>query len=101
MKCNQCGVCCRLFVINLTEEEYKSGRYRTMFEGFGITDDFEEAQLTCANTLSQKEDESCTYLKDNRCSIHENRPESCRNFFCDSKDHRFREMIKKIKAYNQ
>lgn len=99
MECNQCGVCCRLFMINLTEEEYKSGRYRTLFEEFGIVDDFEEAELCAANVISQNEDESCIYLKDNKCSIHQNRPNSCRNFFCESKDSQFKNMIEKIKDY--
>ena len=81
MKCNQCGVCCKLFMINLTEEEYKSGRYKTMFEEFGIVEDFEEAEMTGANILTQNDDGSCIYLKEGKCSIHDERPKSCRNFF--------------------
>ena len=96
MKCSQCGVCCRLFLINLSEEEYRSGRYKTMFDEF--VSNFEEAELVGANILAQKEDNSCIYLKDNKCSIHESRPQSCRNFFCTSKDEGFKEMIEKIKA---
>ena len=68
MTCLQCGVCCNLFLINLSEEEYKSGRYQTMFDEF--VHDFEEAQLVGANILKQKEDKTCIYLKDNKCSIH-------------------------------
>ncbi|MFH1828845.1 MAG: YkgJ family cysteine cluster protein [Nanoarchaeota archaeon] len=94
-KCNQCGVCCRLFVINLNEEEYNSRKYKTIFEEFGIVD-FEEAELTGANFIAQNEDDSCIYLKDNRCSIHERRPQSCRKFFCDSKESHFKNMIDKI-----
>ena len=99
MECSQCGVCCRLFLVNLTEEEYKSGKYRTLFDEFGIVDDFEESELVGANILAQKEDGSCIYLRDNKCSIHEDRPRSCRNFFCSSKNKRFREMILKIGEY--
>ena len=101
MECNKCGVCCRLFLINLTEEEYKSGRYRTMFEDFGIVEDFEEAQMTGANILAQREDGSCIYLKEGKCSIHDERLQSCKNFFCSSKKPRFREMIKKIEEYKR
>ena len=101
MKCSQCGTCCRLFLINLTEEEYKSGKYKTMFDEFGVTDNFEEAEMCAANTLAQKEDGSCIYLKADKCSIHENRPNSCKNFFCSSKNPEFREMIKKIKQYKK
>ena len=98
MECSQCGVCCRLFIINLTEEEYRSGRYKTMFDEF--VPDFEEAELVGANILAQKEDrKTCIYLKDNKCSMHYDRPQSCRNFFCDSKDPKFRKMIEEIEEY--
>jgi len=98
-ECDQCGVCCKLFMINLTEEEYKSGKYKTQFESFGIINDFQEAEMCGANIIQQKEDESCIYLKDKNCSIHNIRPQSCRNFFCNSKDPQFQSMIKKIKKH--
>ena len=101
MECNQCGVCCRLFLINLTEEEYKSGRYKTLFDEFGIIDDFDEAELAGANILAHKNDESCIYLKGSKCSVHKNRPQSCKNFFCRSNDKRFKSMIEKIKDYKK
>ena len=75
MKCEQCGVCCKLFLINLTEEEYKSGKYRLVFDELG--DD----------------------LDDGKCSIHADRPNSCRNFFCSSDNPQFKNMISKIKEY--
>ncbi len=98
-KCSQCGVCCRLFLINLTEEEYKSGRYETMFDEF--VSDFEEAEIVGANILKQNKDKSCVYLRNGKCFIHSFRPQSCRNFFCDSKDPKFKEMIEKIKEYKR
>ena len=64
MGCKQCGVCCRLFLINLTEDEYKSGRYKTMFDEF--VHDFQEAEMVGANILKQKEDGSCFYLRDGK-----------------------------------
>jgi len=95
MECNQCGVCCSLFLINLTEEEYKSRKYKTMFDEF--VSDFEEAELTGANILAQKEDnKTCIYLENHKCSIHEKRPQSCKAFFCNSKEEKFKTMIKKI-----
>ena len=97
-ECSQCGVCCKLFLINLTEEEYRSGKYKTQFEIFGIEDDFEEAQRTGSNIIDQKEDGSCIYLEKGKCSIHASRPESCQNFFCNSKEERFKGMIEKINA---
>ena len=99
MKCNQSGVCCKLFFITLTEEEYKSGKYKTQFEEFGVVDDFEEAQKCAANVLEQKEDGSCIYLKDNKCSIHPTRPKACRDFFCASKDKTYKHMIDMVKAH--
>jgi len=85
-------------VINLNKEEYKSNKYKTIFEGFGKME-WEEAELTGAHLLAQKEDESCIYLKEGKCSIHQDRPQACRNFFCDSKDPWFKKMIMKIKKY--
>ncbi len=95
--CSQCGDCCKLFLINLSEEEYKSERYGTVFDEF--VDDFQEAEMVGANILAQKKDGSCVYLKDKRCSIHNFRPISCRNFFCDSDNPQFKSMIEKIKEY--
>ena len=95
MKCSQCGICCKLFHINLSEEEYKSREYKTQFDEF--VKDFEEAELCAANIITQKEDGSCAYLKDGKCSIHSMKPSSCRNFFCA--DPKFETMNKKIKDY--
>jgi len=98
-KCSQCGVCCKLFWINLTEEEYRSGKYKTYFEMFGFVDDFEEAVRDGANLLAKNDDGSCIYLKDNKCSIHKDKPKACQKFFCKSKDPQFASMIKKIEEY--
>ena len=98
MECSQCGICCKLFVINLNKEEYESEKYKTIFEEFGLMD-FEEAELTGANLLAQHLDESCIYLQDGKCSIHDTRPQVCRAFFCKSKDPWFQSMIEKIMKY--
>ncbi len=96
MKCDQCGVCCKLFLINLTEEEYNSRGYKTQFEEFDIPEDFKEAEAIGANIIKQKEDGSCIYQKDNRCRIHKTKPEACMDFFCKSDKKEFKEMIKEI-----
>ena len=44
MICSQCGVCCKLFVINLNKEEYNSKEYKTVFEKFGHFD-WEKAEI--------------------------------------------------------
>lgn len=102
--CNQCGVCCKLFLINLTEEEYKSGKYRLVFDELsedGVTEEFDEAEQCGANIIAQKEDGSCFYLdsETGQCSIHEDRPKACRNFFCSSDNPQFKNMISKINEY--
>lgn len=95
--CSQCGLCCRLFLINLTEEEYKSKKFKTQLGEFGLIEDFKKASSCGANILKQKEDGSCTHLKDNKCSIHKIRPQACRDFFCTSKLKKFKGMIELIK----
>lgn len=95
-KCSQCGLCCRLFLVNLAEEEYLSGKYRTQLEEFGLINDFDKAAACGANILKQKKDGDCIYLRENKCSIHKIRPQICREFFCTSKLKKFRKMIKQI-----
>ena len=96
-ECKLSGVCCRLFYINLTKEEYESKKFKTQFEEFGFVEDFEEAQEYGANVLSKKEDGSCVYLVDNKCSIHARRPNACRDFFCTSPEPRFAQMVAIVK----
>ena len=88
-------------MINLTEAEYRSRKYKTIFEQFGFEENFEEAERTGSNILAMHDDESCIYLKEGKCSIHEQRPSACRKFFCDSKNPQFKSMIKKIDDYKK
>lgn len=96
--CTQCGVCCRIFQINLNKTEYESGKYRTQLEKYKFTGNFAQAQACGATIVKQKKDGSCFYLKNNKCSIHETRPQVCRPFFCTSKAKRFKGMIKEVKT---
>jgi Fe-S-cluster containining protein len=97
--CKSCGVCCSLFLINLSKKEYESGKYKTMFQEFGIIEDFNKAKNCGASFLAKKSDNSCVYLTDKKCSIHADRPKVCRNFFCDSKKKKFVGMIEIIKKF--
>jgi len=99
--CSQCGLCCRLFLINLSKEEYQSRTYKTQFDEFGHINNFKKASFLGANLLKQKEDGGCIYLEKNRCSIHQKRPQVCRVFFCNSKLDKFKSMIKKINSASQ
>lgn len=96
-KCSKCGLCCRLFLINLTEKEYNSGKYKTQFENINFKDNFQKLASLGANILKTKADNSCIYLVENKCSIHKIRPQSCREFFCSSKSKKFGKMIAQIK----
>ena len=96
-RCTACGLCCKLFLINLNEKEYMSGKYETFFKYLGITPDFKEALSCGANIIAQKKDGSCIYLEGKLCSIHKTRPKVCRKFFCTSKSKKFAEMNRVIK----
>jgi len=96
-KCSQCGLCCSIFLVNLSKEEYQSKNYKTWFEEFGLITDFHKASACGVNLLKQKENSTCIYFKGNRCSIHKTRPQACKEFFCTSKLKKFRKMIEQIK----
>jgi len=95
--CSQCGICCKLFFINLTQKEWESGVYGTQVKASGVDDAFSTVQGYGGNILRQKKDGSCIYLKNNACSIHTRRPQSCRDFYCTSPSEKFRGMVSMIK----
>jgi len=95
--CSQCGICCRLFLINLNYKEWSSGRYKTLLKKYYFGNDFRAAQKYGGNLLSQNKDGSCVYLKKNICSIHNRRPQSCRDFFCQSTAKKFQGMVHMIR----
>ena len=97
--CSKCGACCRLFIVDLTKEEYLSGKYITDFKD--QFDSFKQADMAGANLLAQKEDKSCVYLENNICTIYHKRPKTCREFSCSSKKNKYRELIKIIKDYKK
>lgn len=87
-----CGTCCRLFYINLDEQEYYSGEYLTYFEELEPASDFAKAKMYGMNLLKTKDDGSCVYLEGNKCSIHDRRPHACRDFFCQGAEDKFKGM---------
>lgn len=99
--CKMCGVCCKLFLINLNEDEYYSGKFSTVNSEFGHYMDFNEVEKYALNFLEQNTDGSCIYLKNNGCSIHEFRPQVCRNFICTTTDPQYADMVKEINKYKQ
>ncbi len=95
--CNGCGLCCKLFYINLSEKEYRSGQYQTELGEHGEIESFKLAKESGANLLAKKGNGACVYLVDNQCSIHETRPGVCRDFFCTTKAKKFEGMVEIIK----
>lgn len=81
-----CGaLCCYVHLVQLSEEEARSGRYL-----------YKEASLECNCSicrallargekyiLKKRPDAGCIYLTEqSRCSIYEYRPRACREFTC-------------------
>jgi len=92
-------VCCKLFLINLSEKEYLSNQYKTQFNKKISPKNFKKALSCGAATLKQKKDGSCIYLKDKQCSIHKRRPAVCRGFFCSSPLKKYQSMIRQINTH--
>ena len=68
-----------------------------MFQDLEKLDSFELAEDCGANLLEKKGDGSCVYLEGNKCGIHEDRPEACREFFCTTEEDKFQNMVEIIK----
>jgi len=82
-----CGaVCCKGYAfVALTEEEANSGRYAHTEESAGCdcAPCQRMRQLRIKYALLKRPDGSCHYLDGtNRCSIYEDRPETCRKYSC-------------------
>jgi Fe-S-cluster containining protein len=80
------AICCRVYDVTVTGEEFRSGRYHTR-EICSVTGkQCEKPDISCMNRryfLRKKEDGSCVYLdEESKCSIHPERPKSCRDFHC-------------------
>lgn len=85
MKCEMCGVCCKIFYIPLTKEEFASGKFETEFQYVDVCkESFEEIEKNGWNLLRKKLD-GCVYLKEGKCSIHDSKPSACREFCCKEK----------------
>jgi Fe-S-cluster containining protein len=82
------AICCRGYkFVSLTEDEANSGNYA--YKEASDTCDCETCrkmrELKIRYTLLKQPDGSCIYLDGARkCSIYENRPETCRRYSCVS-----------------
>ena len=70
-KCQMCGTCCRLRLISITNEDAER------IKAAGHSNFTEKVK----NENMMKRDKGrCVFLKDDKCSIHEIRPQICRDF---------------------
>jgi Fe-S-cluster containining protein len=80
------AMCCRMdWFIDLSSEEYASGRYQTDVMCTLTGKECLDYSPHCINRryrLAKYEDRVCVYLKENRCSIYAERPKTCRDFEC-------------------
>jgi len=94
--CESCALCCKLFLINLNEKEFYSGIFQTELITDEHFNDFETIEEYGLNIVKKNEDGTCIYIKDKKCSIYENRPQVCRDFFCGSDKAEFKGMAEEI-----
>lgn len=89
--CEECrphcaALCCTGYgFVGLTEEEAQSGRYlyKETTEGCDCAMCQRMREAGVRYTLLKQADGSCMYLDgERRCSIYENRPETCKSYSC-------------------
>jgi len=77
-ECTQCGKCCKWEgVVNLTSEDIER---LAKHEGVD-TQEYKKKYTNGGKTLKDKDDsKECAYLKDNKCSVWDKKPEQCDKF---------------------
>jgi Fe-S-cluster containining protein len=75
--CTQCGNCCKSFMINIEDHEADK-----VCKSLDITrEEFDEKYIEKGiNGMMIMNSIPCTFLKENKCSIYENRFSGCREF---------------------
>ena len=80
------AMCCRQWVVNLDNDEFRSGLYKTVVFCKLHKDSCKNIKISCMNReyqLERKKDGSCIYLSpNNKCSIYKKRPKVCVDFSC-------------------
>ncbi len=81
-ECTGCGECCRWSgSVLLTNRDIKKiAHHLGLLEQEFIDHQTRLAPNRIQLALLDKEDGSCSFLKNDRCSIYETRPEQCRSF---------------------
>jgi Fe-S-cluster containining protein len=81
------AMCCSMFNVDLTPEEYESGLYDAQPFCLFTYEKCDNEKVSCINRkyrLKRRKDGYCVYLDDKSrlCSIHDKRPSACRDFDC-------------------
>ena len=83
-ECIGCGACCRIpnGIVRVGEDEIsRIAKFLGMDEGEFISNETAVAPDRRGLILKSREDGSCVYLsEDNRCMIHNVKPDKCRSF---------------------
>jgi FkbM family methyltransferase len=94
--CGSCFDCCSKLTPHLTDEEFKSGKYAYTFMQSPLS---EEPVITIPKAVHG----GCMYLVNNKCSIYNDRPISCRQFDCrnpETSHQTITNKFKKIQEFN-
>ncbi|MEI6420609.1 MAG: YkgJ family cysteine cluster protein [Lentisphaerota bacterium] len=85
--CGSCTLCCSQLAPHLTPEEVASGLYPLSL--IQPTEEQRKAnpEVGPIVTLYRKKEGGCGMLIDNKCSIYDHRPNSCRQFDCRKSHH--------------
>ena len=83
-ECIGCGACCRIpnGIVRVGEDEIsRIAKFLGMDEGEFISNETDVAPDRKGLILKSREDGSCVYLsEDNRCMIHNVKPDKCKSF---------------------
>jgi len=75
-KCKQCGDCCKNLILPLTQ--YANDDVKKWLEYHGV-------EVIDKNPFTYiKIPLKCSKLVNNKCSIYDTRPETCREYFCEN-----------------
>ena len=89
--CGECNKCCSLSPL-LTPEEFESGKYMYTFMKTEFSD---EPVVSIPRNKN-----GCMYLIEGKCSIYDDRPQSCRVFDCRTTSFEKYQQIAKQKFNN-
>ncbi len=80
------AACCRNWTINLTWDEYNSGRYEAQARVFHSEETDGQGNVIGSYEMYEMQQDMegrCVYLDDNcRCRIYQQRPRVCREYTC-------------------